>query len=120
MGMVELLHELGHVLMGGVFLWVGIGHFLKFGAVTSQLKESGFPAPGPMLAAGSTLEIVAGFCLAIGLARTYAALALLAFTVAASMLALNFWRYDGATRQTMKSGFLINIAVAGGLMLAAT
>lgn len=116
---VELLRELGSVLIGGVFVWVGAGHFLNFGTVTAQLKESGFPAPVPMLAAGSILEIVAGLCLAVGLARTYAALALLAFTLAASVLALNFWRYSGAERQAMRSGFLINVAVMGGLMLAA-
>lgn len=63
---------------------------------------------------------MAGLCLVAGFARPYAALALIAFTAAASLLALNFWAYSGPERQAMRSGFIINIAVIGGLALAAT
>src|SRR5919197_1883786 len=118
--MVDLLHDLGYVLIGGVFVWAGAEHFLNFRTVAAQLKERGFPAPVPLLGAGSVLEIAAGLCLAIDLARAYAAVALIAFTVAASLLALNFWRYSGAERQMLRSAFIIDIAVAGGLLLVAT
>lgn len=117
--MTGLLRELGCLLIGGVFVWAGTEHFLNFRTVVAQLKQSGFPAPVPLLGAGSALEIVAGLCLAAGLARTYAALALIAFTVAASLLAVDFWRYRGAERQMLRSLFILNIAVVGGLALAA-
>jgi putative oxidoreductase len=32
---------------------------------------------------------------------------------------LNFWRYSGAERNSLRSGFIVNIAVIGGLLVVA-
>ncbi|MET0599263.1 MAG: DoxX family protein [Mesorhizobium sp.] len=117
--MIPYLDEIGMLFMGGVFMWAGIDHFLRFKEVVSQLESQGFPAPRPLLAAGSIVEIVAGACLAIGIARPYSALALGLFTIVASVMILDFWRHSGAQREAMRSAFVINIAVVGGLMVAA-
>lgn len=45
-------------------------------------------------------------------------MALIIFTLAASVLALDFWRYSGAERQSIRNAFTINIVVVGGLILA--
>ena len=118
--MIPLMHEVGMALLGGVFVWAGVEHFLKFPTVVAQLTERQFPAPRFLLAAGSIVEIVAGLGLATGVARPYAAVTLIAFTIAASVMALNFWRYSGPERQGLRSAFTINIAVVGGLIVAAT
>lgn len=118
--MIALIHNLGLVLLGGVFVWAGAEHFLKFKTIAAQLAERHFPMPTPLLAAGSVVEIVAGLCLATGVARACAALALIVFTIAASVLALDFWRYCDPERQGLRSAFIINIAVVGGLIVAAT
>lgn len=114
------IQHLGFILLGGVFVWAGLEHFLRFRAVTGQLGEHGFPAPVPLLAAGSTLEVTAGLCLVLGFYRPYAAIALIVFTIAASVLALNFWRYSGTQREGLRSIFIVNVAVVGGLLLAMT
>lgn len=115
------IQHLGFILLGGVFVWAGLEHFLRFRAVTGQLGEHGFPAPVPLLAAGSTLEVTAGLCLVLGFYyRPYAAIALIVFTIAASVLALNFWRYSGPQREGLRSIFIVNVAVVGGLLLAMT
>lgn len=118
--MAVYVHQLGLVLLGGVFVWAGADHFLRFGEVSGMLRERGFVAPRLMLASGSVLEIVAGLCLVVGIYRPYAAVALIVFTLAASLMMLNFWRFDGVERQGVLSAFIINIAVIGGLILAAT
>jgi putative oxidoreductase len=118
--MIVLFHNLGFMLLGGVFVWAGAEHFLKFRTIAAQLAERHFPMPKPLLAAGSMVEITAGLCLATGVGRAYASLALIAFTIAASVLALDFWRYRDPERQGLRSAFAINIAVVGGLILAAT
>ncbi|WP_246675456.1 DoxX family protein [Mesorhizobium sp. B2-3-4] len=110
---------LGFVLLGGVFVWAGAGHFLKFRTIAAQLAERHFPFPAVLLAAGSSVEIIAGLCLATGMGRPYASLALVVFTIAASVMMLDFWRYSGPERQGLRSAFTINIAVIGGLLLAA-
>lgn len=118
--MSPFIQQLGFILLGGVFVWAGLEHFLRFRAIARQLGEQGFPAPAPLLAAGSLLEVSAGLCVVLGFYRSYAAAALVVFTIAASVLALNFWRYSGAQRQSLRSAFIINIAVIGGLFLTMT
>ena len=118
--MSPFIQHLGFILLGGVFVWAGLEHFLRFRTITAQLGEQGFPAPIPLLAAGSLLEVAAGLCVVLGFYRPYAAAALVGFTIAASALALNFWRYSGPQRQGLRSAFIINFAVVGGLILAMT
>ncbi|MER9890631.1 DoxX family protein [Mesorhizobium sp. M0119] len=117
--MIAFFHHLGLVLLGGVFIWAGAEHFLRFRAVAASLAERGFPAPRPLLAAGSVLEIAGGFCLATGLGGPFPAVALAVFTIAASFM-VNFWRYGGDEREALRTGFTINVAVLGGLIVAAT
>lgn len=115
-----MAESLGFILLGGVFVWAGAEHFWNFREVTGYLSEKGFPAAAILLGIGSIVEIIAGLCLAIGVMRPYAAIALILFTIAATLMALNFWRYSGAERQGLRSAFIINFAVVGGLILVAT
>ena len=55
--MSPFIQQLGFILFGGVFVWAGLEHFLRFRAIARQLGEQGFPAPAPLLAAGSLLEV---------------------------------------------------------------
>ena len=109
---------LGYLLLGGVFVWGGLDHFLRFGIVSAMLAGRNWPAPGPLLAIASAFEITAGLGLALGILRPLAALGLAAFTLVATLLLLDFWRFEGPEREGMRSGLTINVAVLGGLLLA--
>ena len=117
--MIALLHHLGLVLLGGVFHWAGVEHFLRFRAIAASMAEQGIARPRLLLAAGSVLEIGAGLCLALGVGVPYAAAALAVFTIAATLMLLDFWRHSGEAREALRNGFAINVAVLGGLMVAA-
>ncbi|CDX21977.1 conserved membrane hypothetical protein [Mesorhizobium plurifarium] len=117
---VQSIQALGALLIGGVFVFAGIEHFLKFGAMRDYLAAQKFPAPALMLAVGSTIEVIAGLLLAIGMARSLAAGALVVFTLATNAMLLRFWASEEPERQVLRNAFLINIAVIGGLLLAGT
>ncbi|RAZ80014.1 DoxX family protein [Mesorhizobium atlanticum] len=117
---VQTIQVLGALLIGGVFVFAGVEHFVKFGAMRDYLAAQKFPAPALMLAAGSTVEVVGGLLLAIGLARPFAAGALVLFTLATNVMLLRFWASAEPERQVLRNAFLINIAVIGGLLLAGT
>ena len=117
---VQTVQALGALLIGGVFVFAGIEHFLKFAAMRDDLATQKFPAPAVMLAAGSAVEVVAGFLLAVGMARPFAAGALIVFTLATNLMLLRFWACEEPERQVLRNAFLINIAVIGGLLLAGT
>ncbi|OBQ60014.1 DoxX family protein [Mesorhizobium erdmanii] len=118
--LTQTVQALGALLIGGVFIWAGIEHFVKFRAMTEYLAARRLPAPAFLLAVGSALEIIAGSLLAKGIAMPFAASALVVFTLAANMLLLRFWACRGSERQVLRSAFLVNFAVVGGLLLAAT
>ena len=115
---VQTIQALGTLFIGGVFVFAGIEHFVKFAAMRDYLAAQKFPASAFMLAAGSAVEIIAGFLLAVGIARPFAASALAAFTLATNLMLLRFWASAEPERQVLRNAFLINIAVIGGLLLA--
>jgi len=117
---VQTIQAIGAWLIGGVFVVAGVEHFVKFRAMRDYLAAQRFPAPAVMLAAGSALEIVAGLMLPLGVATPFAAGALIAFTLAANLTLRRFWASPGLERQVMRNAFLVNVAVMGGLLLAAT
>ena len=116
--MGDVATGLGYLLLGGLFVWGGLDHFLRFGTVKAMLVERGWPAPGVLLAIASVFQIVAGLGLILGILRPLAALGLACFTIAATLLLLDFWRFEGPQREGMRSGFIVNLAVLGGLLLA--
>lgn len=113
------LTAIGCLLVGGLFVFAGIDHFRRFAAVEAMLAARRWPRPGLWLAAASAFQIGAGLCVILGVARTQAALGLAVFVVAASATLLDYWRFEGAQREGMRSGFVANWGVLGGLLLAA-
>lgn len=118
MTLAPLAAALGYLLMGGIFVFAGVDHARRFGAVRAMLAGRGWPAPTAMLALGSAFELVAGLGLALGVARAAAAFGLAAFTVVASVTLLDFWRFQGPEREGMRSGIIVNVGLVGGLLLA--
>ena len=55
-----------------------------------------------------------GLGLALGFLRPWAS----AFTIAATLMLLDFWRFQDPQREGMRSDFLVNSGLLGGLILA--
>lgn len=109
----------GRLLLGGLFVVSGIRHFFILPPVTQAIAARGVPAARLVLLSGTAFEIVAGLALIIGFYPAWAALGLSAFTVAASVLLLNFWDMDGAARANAINACQSNLAIIGGLLVAA-
>jgi putative oxidoreductase len=114
----EIATGLGYLLLGGVFVFAGIDHFLRFEAVRGMLADRGWPRPAAVLAVASVFQVVAGLALIAGILRAWAALGLAGFTLAASLLLLDFWNFEGPPREGLRSGFTVNLALVGGLLIA--
>jgi putative oxidoreductase len=55
----------------------------------------------------------------LGVLVVPAAIGLVLFTLAASVMLLNFWDMQGEAREVAKSAFLANIGIVGGLLVTA-
>lgn len=110
---------LGRVLLGALFVIGGIPHFFHLDPLTEALRKRGLPAPRLGLIVGSVFQIVAGLLLIFGQFVQFAALGLVVFTLVASVLMVNFWSLTGEAREKMQNIFMSNLAIIGGLLIAA-
>jgi putative oxidoreductase len=110
---------LGRVLLGGLFVIGGVHHFSALDPLTQVLKGRGLPAPRFCLIVGSIFQTIAGALLIFGQFVQLAALGLVVFTLVASVLMVNFWSLTGQARESLKNVFMSNLAIIGGLLIAA-
>ena len=114
------LIALGQLLLGSLFVYGGINHFFIAPKIVPVMAARGVPFPHLTLYAGSIFQTVCGACLMLGIAVAPAALGLVVFTIAASVMLVNFWDLpQGETREMLKGVFASNAAIVGGLLLAA-
>jgi putative oxidoreductase len=115
----DSLLVLGRILLGGLFVFGGVKHFFILPILTDVMAKRGVPCPRLVLIAGSTFQTVVGALLIAGLFVVPAAFGLIAFTIVASIMLLNFWDMQGEHRENAKNNWAVNVGVIGGLLLAA-
>jgi putative oxidoreductase len=109
------------LLIGAVFVWGGIDHFLHFQPPLGIMRARGVPYAEAVLIVGSVWEIVLGALVLGGLWLVPATLGLIVFTILATFIMHNFWNYSGKERVEHIHVVLGNTMVVGGLLvLAAT
>lgn len=109
---------LGRLCLGGAFVFAGLRNLGNLPALTGALAARGVPAAKLVLMAGVGLQCVAGALFAAGLLTAYAAVALVVFLIAATVIFHNFWDHSGADRSARVNGVVSNIALAGSFLLA--
>lgn len=110
---------IGRLLLGGLFVVGGIHHFFQLPGITQALVARGVPAAKLVLLFGSVFQILAGLALIFGIYPGWAALGLVVFTLAASVLLVNFWSMEGQARAKAITTWQSNLAIIGGLLVAA-
>jgi putative oxidoreductase len=101
------------LLVTPLFIYSGIGKILAFGVTASRLPggEGGF---GSFLAAGSiVIELGASLAIILGIWTRCAALALIVFTILATLMFHNFWASPPAAVTAQTVNFLKNLGLIG-------
>lgn len=114
----QVLLIAGRVLIGALFVVAGILHFFETPRLTQKIAARGMPAPKVVLIAASSFQILAGLLLMLGVCVPAIAVGLILFTLAASILMLNFWNMEDPARAQAINVWLSNVAIIGGLLLA--
>jgi putative oxidoreductase len=111
---------IGRVLLGGVFVRGGLSHFPALTPMSEAMRARGVPFPRTMLVLGTLWQIAFGALLMLGIFTAIASLALALFLILATVMMLNFWDHPaGADREALFRGFSGNVAILGGLLIAA-
>lgn len=114
---METLMLIGRCIFGGFFLIAGIRNFARFNERKSGATNYGWLLPAPIMAAGFAVQLIGGLLLILGLWAVPAALALIVFLVLATALYHNLFLFRGPERDPHLYFTLVNITLAGGLLL---
>ncbi|MBX5192176.1 DoxX family protein [Rhizobium sp. NZLR3b] len=118
-GPALMMIVLGRLLLGGIYVAGGIHHFFVIVPLTDAIEARGVPLAKSVLLSGSMFQIVAGLLLMLGLFVTAAAFGLILFTLAATIMLLNFWDMQGTARDSAINTWKTNMAIIAGLLITA-
>ena len=111
---------LARACIAPLFLYSGVGKILAFSATAGRLY-GGADGFGRFLAGGAiAVELGCGVALLLGLFARSAAIALVFFTIAATLMFHNFWAAPEAQVTVQTINFLKNVGLVGALALIAT
>ena len=106
----------GRVLLALIFVTSGYGKLAGIEGTAGYIASAGLPWPSALAAAAGLFELVAGLALVIGFKARWAAFALGAFTLLASLLFHAYWAAPADQQFVQQLMFMKNLAVIGGLL----
>lgn len=107
---------IARILLALMFVTAGISKLTGIEGTAGYIASVGLPAAQLLAIGAGVLELVAGALLIVGFQARWAALALAAFTVIASVLFHNFWAMPADQAFMQQLIFMKNLAVTGGLL----
>ena len=108
---------LARACLSAVFLWSGITKLFDPTDGTAEIAALHVPAPRLFLALTIVCQIGAGLLILVGFWTRLAAVALLGFTVVATVLAHRASGLHGAAREQQLTTSLEHLAIVGGFLL---
>ena len=109
----------GRLLLALIFVLAGLDKFGNLGGTAGYIASKGLPLPQVLAVGTAALEVAAGLALIVGFRARWAALALAAFTLGASLLFHDFWSLPADQQMVQQLMFMKNIAIVGGLLMVA-
>lgn len=115
-----ILHRLGLVLLCAAYIQGPLTKIADFPGALAEMAHFGLRPPLLFAIGVIVFELAASAAVISGVLRRPAALALGAFTVAASVVALPFWTLPaGHERLMVMNGFFEHLGLAGAFLLVA-
>ena len=108
----------GRVLMGWIYVESGWRKLTGMDAFIASLSRRGVPNATVMGWIGAPLEFFGGLALVLGAYMRCAAIAMIVFTIVATLIGHRYWEIaEPAARRMQQSHFAKNITIIGGLIL---
>ena len=108
---------IGRILLALMFLLSGISKFAGLEGTAGYIASKGLPLPQLLAIGTAALEVVGALLLIVGWQARWAALALAAFTLLATVLFHNFWAMPAEQQMVQQLMFMKNLSVVGGLLV---
>ncbi|MFG1344423.1 DoxX family protein [Xanthobacter autotrophicus DSM 431] len=113
------VRALALLALTSAYLQGGLTKAMDFAGAVAEMEHFGLTPATPLAAAVIVLEIGASAMVLAGIGRWLGALALAAFTLAATLLANSFWTMAGPERFAAANAFFEHLGLAGAFVLVA-
>lgn len=110
----DFLLLVARVLVGWIYLQSGWSKLWNVSGFATGLTRRGVPEILAYLA--PFVEFIGGLALALGVGARYAALLLIAFTIAATWTSHLYWTFPPEQQRTQSTQFWKNVTMMGGLL----
>ena len=107
------------LLLCAAYLQGGLVKLFAFSGAVAEMRHFGLSPAAPLAAATIALELGASAMILLGRWRWLGALALAAFTLAATFMANSFWNAPPEARFMMENAFFEHLGLVGGFLLVA-
>jgi uncharacterized membrane protein YphA (DoxX/SURF4 family) len=107
------------LLLVSAYLQGGLDKAFDFAGAVGEMHHFGLEPAAPLALAVIALELGASLLILAGRLRWLGALALAAFTLAATFVANRFWSAPPADRFMLENGFFEHLGLVGGFLLVA-
>jgi putative oxidoreductase len=116
--MLNLIHILGQIILGGYFIYNGIKHFKDVNDYTAYAAHNKVPMPKVSVIATGILLVLGGLGILFNIYVGVAILLLAIFLIPTSFMMHAYWKAENpAERSSQKIAFLKNMALLGALLL---
>jgi len=107
----------GRTLLAAPFVFGGLGYFTDKPGRTALVGKLGYPRPEALAFVDAAAKLGGGFALVSGVEPQLVAVALIANLAPTTVSMFPFWRAtDAGVRAMQRNQFVMNVALAGGLM----
>jgi uncharacterized membrane protein YphA (DoxX/SURF4 family) len=107
------------LLLVSAYLQGGLDKATDFASAIGEMHHFGLEPAAPLALAVIALELGASLLILTGRLRWLGAIALAAFTLAATFVANRFWSAPAADRFMLENGFFEHLGLVGGFLLVA-
>jgi putative oxidoreductase len=107
---------IARVLLALMFLLAGLSKFAGLDGTAGYIASKGLPMAQLLAFGTAALEVGGALLLIVGWQARWAALALAAFTLLASVLFHNYWAMPADQQMMQQLMFMKNLSVVGGLL----
>jgi putative oxidoreductase len=115
---MEILFIIGRILLGGFFVYNGVGHFLKLNMLAGYAKSKKVPFSKLAVAFTGLMLVVGGLAVILNISAIAGLWILLIFMVLTTFAMHQFWGLEDPThRMNDQIQFSKNIAIIGALLI---
>ncbi|MFO7894151.1 MAG: DoxX family protein [Longimicrobiales bacterium] len=114
---MNVLHLVGRIFFGMIFVFNGLNHFMRLDMLTDYAASMGVPAPSVAVIITGLLLLLGGLAVIFGYQRRFGLWMLIIFLIPVALIMHPFWAVPAEQQMAQMSHFFKNFALAGGAMM---